>query len=188
VLRRLRDRLTYANVMSSIAVFIALGGTSYALTVPRNSVGSRQLRSHSVGTSELKTGAVSTRAIKNHGIHLTDISPATRTSLRGTAGPPGPPGPSGLTLHAIVNSAGNTSPNGVGSVPVGINGHIISFARSVAGCAYSATLAKVAGGAIEDPPPGASIIVAPSGDGVLVRTFDAADQPKGLPFHLIVAC
>jgi hypothetical protein len=31
--------------------------------------------------------------------------------------------------------------------------------------------------------------VAPTGDGgVLVRTWDAANQAKGLPFHLIVAC
>src|SRR3954465_8130982 len=30
---------TYTNVMSSIAVFLAIGGTSYALTLPRNSVG-----------------------------------------------------------------------------------------------------------------------------------------------------
>ena len=43
-MRRLRDRLTYANVISSLALFIALGGTSYALTLPRNSVGSAQIR------------------------------------------------------------------------------------------------------------------------------------------------
>ena len=30
LLHRLRDRLTYANVMSTLAVFIALGGSSYA--------------------------------------------------------------------------------------------------------------------------------------------------------------
>src|SRR3954468_4418275 len=30
MLRRIRSRLTYANVMATIAVFIALGGTSYA--------------------------------------------------------------------------------------------------------------------------------------------------------------
>src|SRR4051812_19668504 len=93
VLRRLRSRLTYGNVMSTLAVFIALGGTSYALTLPRNSVGSRELRSGSVGSSELKTGAVTGRDIKNRTIRLTDISPSTRASLRGKQGPPGQPGP-----------------------------------------------------------------------------------------------
>ena len=29
-MRRIRDKLTYANVVSSLALFIALGGTSYA--------------------------------------------------------------------------------------------------------------------------------------------------------------
>jgi hypothetical protein len=188
VLERLRRRLTYGNVMSSIAVFIALGGTSYALTLPRNSVGSRELRPRSVGASELRPGAVTSVDIRNRTIHLRDISLATRASLRGVAGPPGPQGPSGVTFFAVVNSGGGVSPEGVGSSPVGINGRVISFRRSVADCAYSATLAKVSGGVIEDPPPGASITVAPSNGGVLVRTWDAANQPKGLPFHLIVAC
>src|SRR3954447_2178179 len=154
VLRRVTSRLNYGNVMSTFAVFIALGGTSYALTVPRDSVGSRQLRARSVGPSELKTGAVSTRDIKNHGIRLTDISPATRDSLRGKQGPAGPAGPSGVTFHAIVNSAGQPSPAGTSSTPVGVNGAVIGFGQSVAGCAYSATLARVPGGAIEDPPAG----------------------------------
>ena len=35
-----RPRVTYANVMATIAVFVALGGASYAaIAVPRNSVG-----------------------------------------------------------------------------------------------------------------------------------------------------
>ena len=43
--RRLRSRLSYANVTASLALFIALGGTGYAaVTLPRNSVGSAQLR------------------------------------------------------------------------------------------------------------------------------------------------
>src|SRR4051794_37415285 len=106
VLQRLRSRLTYANVMSTLAVFIALGGTSYALTLPRNSVGSRELKPRPVGASELKTGAVTSRDLKNRTIHLADISTATRKSLRGEPGPPGPAGPAGVTLRALVDSGG----------------------------------------------------------------------------------
>ena len=47
--RWLREWVSYANVMSTLALFVALGGTSYALTLPRNSVGSSQLKSDSVG-------------------------------------------------------------------------------------------------------------------------------------------
>ena len=37
-MRRIRSRLTYANVMSTIAVVIALGGVSYAvIRLPANS-------------------------------------------------------------------------------------------------------------------------------------------------------
>jgi hypothetical protein len=34
MIQRLRARLTYANVMATIAVFIALGGSSYAAIEP----------------------------------------------------------------------------------------------------------------------------------------------------------
>jgi hypothetical protein len=40
--------------MATVAVFIALGGGAYAITIPKNSVGSRELKSNSVGSSEVK--------------------------------------------------------------------------------------------------------------------------------------
>jgi hypothetical protein len=40
----IRSRLTYANVLATVALFIALGGASYAaVALPTNSVGTRQL-------------------------------------------------------------------------------------------------------------------------------------------------
>lgn len=47
------------NVIAYIALFVALGGTSYAaFTLPANSVGTRQLRNHSVSPIKLdKTAA-----------------------------------------------------------------------------------------------------------------------------------
>jgi hypothetical protein len=44
MLARVRGRLTYANVIASLALFVALGGTGYAaLRPPRNSVGPAQM-------------------------------------------------------------------------------------------------------------------------------------------------
>jgi hypothetical protein len=44
MLARVRGRLTYANVIASLALFVALGGTGYAaLRLPRNSVGPAQM-------------------------------------------------------------------------------------------------------------------------------------------------
>jgi hypothetical protein len=55
--RMLRRRLTYANVISTIALFLALGGVSFAAAsgaLAPNTVGSTQLRPKSLGTSELR--------------------------------------------------------------------------------------------------------------------------------------
>jgi hypothetical protein len=50
-------RLTYSNVTASIALFVALGGTSYAVTkLPRNSVGSTQVRDGSLQRKDLASG------------------------------------------------------------------------------------------------------------------------------------
>ncbi|MGH2978168.1 MAG: hypothetical protein ACRDLQ_00850 [Solirubrobacterales bacterium] len=53
-LTKLRSRLTYANAMSTIAVFVALGGGAYAVTVPRNSVGPKQLKKNAVTAAKVK--------------------------------------------------------------------------------------------------------------------------------------
>jgi hypothetical protein len=59
MLGRLGDRLTYANVVATLALFIALGGVSYAkFVLPANSVGKREIRTRGVGKSEIRTGAV----------------------------------------------------------------------------------------------------------------------------------
>jgi hypothetical protein len=49
--------------MSTIAVFVALGGGAYAVTVPRNSVGTKQLKANAV------TGA----KVKNRSLLLSDF-------------------------------------------------------------------------------------------------------------------
>lgn len=62
---RLRSRLTYANVMATLALFIALGGASYAATqLPRNSVGPKQLKREAVNGAKVKIGTIPATAIK----------------------------------------------------------------------------------------------------------------------------
>ena len=63
---KLRSRLTFANVMSVIAVFIALGGTGYAaFKLPKNSVGTKQLKKNSVTTAKIKKRAVTAAKVKD---------------------------------------------------------------------------------------------------------------------------
>lgn len=54
-----------AMVVALCALFVALGGASYALSIPRNSVGPKQLRTHAVTSTKLGTGAVTVRAIRD---------------------------------------------------------------------------------------------------------------------------
>jgi hypothetical protein len=49
-----RVRLSYANVMATLAFFVAIGGGAWAVTIGRNDVGARQIAKNAVGTSELK--------------------------------------------------------------------------------------------------------------------------------------
>ena len=52
----LRTQLSFANVTAALALFIALGGTSYAaVTLQKNSVGAREIRAAAVGSSEVRT-------------------------------------------------------------------------------------------------------------------------------------
>ncbi len=63
----IRKRLTYSNVMSSIAVFLILGGaTAFAASqLGKNSVGTKQLKKNAVTTAKIKNSAVTTNKIKN---------------------------------------------------------------------------------------------------------------------------
>lgn len=61
----MRPKLTYANVMATVAVFIALGGASYAATqLPKNTVGSKQLKKNAVTTAKVKNQAVTGAKVK----------------------------------------------------------------------------------------------------------------------------
>ena len=60
MLRKLRQRLTYANVMSTLAVFIALGGSSYAAytisgsSIKNRSISAKKLKRNTLGGREIK--------------------------------------------------------------------------------------------------------------------------------------
>ena len=47
-MKRFRPRLTFANVIASLALFIAMGGAAVAAGLPKNSVGPSQLKKGAV--------------------------------------------------------------------------------------------------------------------------------------------
>ena len=80
----LRARLRYANVIASLALFIALGGTAAAaVTLGRDSVGSPQIRQDAVRSPEIVSGGVRSSEIRDEGIKFADVSPAARAALLG---------------------------------------------------------------------------------------------------------
>jgi hypothetical protein len=86
MLDALRAKLSYANVTATLALFVALGGVSYAaVTLPANSVGSKQLRPNAVTSSK----------VKNHTLRVRDLSRAAARALKGARGPAGPQGDRG---------------------------------------------------------------------------------------------
>jgi hypothetical protein len=76
-LKQISKRLTYANVMSSIAVFLVLGGaTAIAakqLHLGKKTVGSKQLKPNAVTTAKIKKGAVTNVKIKDQAIDTAKI-------------------------------------------------------------------------------------------------------------------
>jgi hypothetical protein len=182
LITRLRGRLSYANVTASLALFVALGGTSYAaITLPRNSVGPKQIRSNAVRSSE----------IGNRTIQAKDISKRARAALRGQQGPVGPAGPPGITEHARVGSNGGLVSGTAIASSWNANSpglYRIQFKRDVSNCAYSATLAAVPGGNVSQPSAGRITAAHDVGPALLVRTYDAAGNPAQQPFHLILVC
>ncbi len=57
-MKRFRPRLTYANVIASLALFVALGGSAVAAGLAKNSVGPNQLKKGAVSASKLAKQAV----------------------------------------------------------------------------------------------------------------------------------
>jgi hypothetical protein len=58
-MQRLRSNLTYANVISTICLFIVLGGGAYAASqLPKNSVGTKQIKNKAVTGAKVKDGSI----------------------------------------------------------------------------------------------------------------------------------
>jgi hypothetical protein len=79
-LSRLRARLSFANVTSALALFIALGGTSYAAVsvgsaeIRTDAVGASEIRRDAVGASEIRRTAVGTSEIRTNGVGKSEIA------------------------------------------------------------------------------------------------------------------
>jgi hypothetical protein len=120
-----RSRLTFANVVSLIALFVALGGGAYALTIPRNSVGARQLKKNAVISSK----------VRNNSLLAEDFKPGQL-----------PRGEDASKLFAYIRDGGSADTatvqygSGVSAVsdPPGDDSYTVTFSRSLVNCVVQA--------------------------------------------------
>jgi hypothetical protein len=96
-MRRLRQGLTYANVMATIAVFVALGGTGVAaVKLSKNSVNSNAIKNGQVKNKDLASNAVTSSKVKNGSLLTRDFkSGQLPKGAKGDPGTPGQPGAAG---------------------------------------------------------------------------------------------
>jgi hypothetical protein len=78
VLDALRTRLTYANVVSTMCLFIVLGSGAYAVST---------LGKNSVGTKQIRTNAVKSLEVKDSSLLAQDFKAGELPGSAGTAGP-----------------------------------------------------------------------------------------------------
>jgi hypothetical protein len=99
MLSRLSARLSYANVVATVALFVALGGGAYAaVALPRNSVKAKQIAKNAVRASEIKSGAVRSSEVRNGSLLAGDFATGQLPKGdKGDKGEPGAAGPAGAT-------------------------------------------------------------------------------------------
>ena len=79
MLSRLPSKLTFSNIVAMVALFIALGGSSYAALrvgseeIADNSVRSRDLRNNDIRGRDIRTGAVRSSDLRDNDIRGRDI-------------------------------------------------------------------------------------------------------------------
>ena len=95
---RLRRKLNFANVLACLALFVALGGTSYAALV--------------VTGKNVKDNSLTGRDIKNGSVTAADLQQAA-SARAGSAGPQGPRGADGAPGPAgVQGDRGDRGPQG----------------------------------------------------------------------------
>lgn len=90
MLKAARERLTFSNVISLTALFVALGGSAYA-ALDRNSVGTVQLKNKAVTAAKVHANAITTAKIKREAvtgakIKLSTVGKVPRAAVADKAG------------------------------------------------------------------------------------------------------
>ena len=139
MIKILRRNLTFANVISCLALFVALGGAAYAATkLPANSVGTKQLKKNAVTGSKVKS-----HTLTGHNIDLAKLGTvpsASNAVTSGTANALAPP----EAIH-LVGMAGQPAFEGgsVGYGEPGVTFQPVGFYKDKEGIVHLEGVVKV---------------------------------------------
>jgi hypothetical protein len=90
-------RISPSLVISVVALFVALGGTSYAVTV----VTGKNVRDGSLTGKDVKDNSLTSGDVRNGSLRLRDFRSGELANTPGARGPAGPAGPAGAPGSAI---------------------------------------------------------------------------------------
>jgi hypothetical protein len=78
----IRNHLSFANAISMVALFVALGGTSIAaVSLSKNSVGAKQIKKNAVKAAEISRNAVGASEIRSNSVRGGDVGDGSIGSL-----------------------------------------------------------------------------------------------------------
>ena len=173
-----------ALVVASLALLVALGGTGYAaISLPANSVGTRQLKNGAVVATKVKSHSLVAANFKAGQLPAGPAGPQGAQGLAGAAGPPGPKGDAATRLFATVKQNAGGS-----GVQLGPASGVVTLVRQGGGSGiYNLTFNQdVSKCAVVASPGGTNLTSGQAtaqtagGAAVTVQTFDSNGDPDDL--------
>lgn len=133
----MKRHLTFANIVSMLALFIALGGISWAAaTLPKNSVGTTQLKKNAVTNSDIKKNAVTGSKVKSNTLTGSDIKETTLAKVPSATAADSASGVTSdipPTVKRVISSASDadfdTARIAATNIPLAGNGHVSVYAK-----------------------------------------------------------
>jgi hypothetical protein len=187
ITERIRARLTYANVVATLALVLALGGgTAWAASKIRT----KQIGYHAVTGAKIDTNAVTASKLRNGAVRTDDVKDGSL--LAADFAPGAIPQPEATTWGVVTSEGTLASGEGVTGAAAGDAGvTTVTFPHDVSRCAV---VAAVGGTTPEDDRQDTAGIVhakpgaTPEQVTFTTRTLAAGNPETGLPFHFIVDC
>jgi hypothetical protein len=168
-----------AMAVALLALFMAMGGSAYALVVTSGSIKNNTIRS-----VDVRNGGLLGKDVRVDGIGGRAIKESTLATV------PGALVAEGSRHFAVVNAGGQqVRARGTTSAARTAEGRYqVIFDRDVRSCAYWGT---IGGPTAAAPPDNGQITVSSLGsniNGVDIRTTGANGNDANKPFHLLVLC